>query len=148
MQIIAVMLAIAAIMVGAYALTDFVPSRLEYELAERIRRSAEEPVESQFVAEMEAELRQERNSRWMELLTAILWSGSLGFLAILAAHRVLRRECPSLEFEPRVFQPLPRGWLGAARRFSSAFLARGERVAQARSNLRPTLERLFGSKEG
>ena len=148
MRIIAVILGIAAIMVGAYALTDFVPGSLEFQLVEKIRRTAEKPDESQFVAELQRELAQERNARRVELLTAIAWSAFLAFLALQAARAALRKACPALELRPRAFQPLRPGVLGAIRRFSSAFLTRRERVTNARSNLRPTIEHLFGSKEG
>ncbi len=142
------MLAILATLVGAYALTDFVPSEVEYQLRERIRRSAEKRDDTQFVTAMRSELLQERNARLAELLTAIGWSSAIAFLAIQASRRALRKDFPSMEFEPRAFQPFRPAVLGSIRSFSSAFLARGERIAIARSNLRPTIERLFGSKVG
>jgi len=142
------MLVVISLLVGMNAVIHFGPGPTEYQIAASIRRWSDKPGENQFVAELERELLRERNTRRADALPWLVLFGLLVFLAVAAARRALRAESLHLEFEPRTFQPFQRSWLGAVRHFSSAVLSRGARVANARSNLRPTLERLFGSKDG
>jgi hypothetical protein len=147
MRTIAVMLLVAAVLVAFKGATDLVPSVTEHQIVADIRRWSDVPEGSGLVIELQTELLKERNQRKMDLLVSVLSSAFLAGLAAQAARRALRSEPATPEFQPRTFQPLRPAVFVAARRFSAAFLARGERVANVRHNLRPILERLFGSKE-
>ena len=147
MRIIAVILGLAAIMIGINAIRYSVTPDSEQQLVTTIRRWRSVPREDSRVLQLVLELQQRRAARNIRTNASFGFCGLLILLAMGAWQYAALGNYTRRVGEPRFFTPLKHHVLAAGRRFSAAFFAREERIVQARSNLRPALERLFGSKK-
>jgi hypothetical protein len=145
MRIIAVMLGLAALVAFLQTRTWSIPSGSELQLTHWIVQM-QRVGSTNSVPYLKQELQREHDTRRHWAAVALWWSCFLGLLAVLAWRFADYLKRSGYPFETRFFEPLRRTRFNTARRVSGPVLAREERLAEARFTLRPTLERLFGSK--
>ena len=146
MRIIAVMLGLASIVIVLNAFRYSAIPDSEQHLAEAIQRWRSVPNEDGRVLQLARELQQQRAARDIRTTVSFGCSGLLILLAMGAWQYAALGNHARRIGEPRFFTPLRHHVLAVGRRFSAAFLSREVHLDQARTTLRPTLERLFGSK--
>ena|SRR5688572_10969376 len=146
MRIIAAILVAAALLLGLSAVTLLTPDLPERGLQQDIQRLSAQASNSELQARMESELLQSQTLRRSESARLFVCSALLLLLALGTIRHTARDRCASPPFTWTAFTITFRPMAVRVSRLPGSVFTHAQRVANARAALRPTLERLFGSK--